>query len=86
MLIKQVDIVGVEPTQRAFYGCPDMGRSAVSFRACLFAIFKTETKLCGNDYLITPVLESPAEQFLIGKGAITFGRIKEVAAQFNGMM
>ncbi len=86
MLIKQVDIVGVEPTQRAFYGCPDMGRPAVSFSAYLFAVFKTKTKLCGNDYLITPVLESPAEQFLIGKGAITFGRIEEVAPQFDGIM
>ena len=43
-----------------------------------------EAELGGDDDLVAPALERPAQQLLVGEGAVHLGRVEEGHAQLDG--
>src|SRR5258707_1842291 len=83
VLIKQVNVIGLESLERAFYGLTDILRTSRCFGADLLAVLETKTKFGGDDHLVAPALERPAEQLLVGQGTIALGRIEEGASDLD---
>src|SRR5258708_868585 len=84
VLIKKVNVIGLESLERAFYGLTDILRSASCFGADLLSVLETKAKFGADDHLVAPVLGRPAEQLLVGEGTIALGRIEEVASDLDG--
>src|SRR5258708_22159680 len=84
VLIQQVNVIGLESLERAFDGLTDILRPARCFGADLLAVLETKAKFGGDDYLVAPALERPAEQLLVGEGTIALGRIEEGASDLDG--
>src|SRR5579862_101426 len=60
MLIEKVDMVGLQPTERALRRRPDRRRPAVPLRADLAAALDTEAELGGDHDFVTPAFQRPA--------------------------
>ena len=75
VLIEQVDKVGAKPSQTALHRLKDMLGPAV--HADDPVAVETRAKLGGDHYPVAPAFECPAEQLLVGKGAIVFRRVEE---------
>src|SRR5271165_5486153 len=86
VLIEQVDIVGAKPAQGPLHRLTDMLRPASSFGANLLSALETKAKLGGDHHLVTPALERPAEQFLVGERPIDLGRVEDGAPRFVAAM
>src|SRR5260370_26028789 len=84
VLIKKVNVIGLESLERAFYGLTDILRPASCFGADLLSVLETKTKFGADDHLVAPALERPAEQFLVGEGTIALGRVEEGASDLDG--
>src|SRR5258708_9928411 len=84
VLIQQVNVIGLESLERAFDGLTDILRPARCFGADLLAVLETKAKFGGDDYLVAPALERPAEQLLVGQGTIALARIEEGASALAG--
>ena len=50
----------------------------------LLAVLDAEAELRGEDHLVAPPLERPAQQLLVGVGAVDLRRVEEGAAELDG--
>ena len=78
MLIKEVDMVGLEPAQATLDHSDDILRPAI--HADDLVALETRAKLGGDHHLLAPVLESTAEKRFIGEGAVVLGCVEEIAS------
>ena len=85
VLIEEVDMVGLEPLERAFHRLADVRRAAVEAGA-LLAVVEAEAELGGDGHLVAAAGERAAEQLLVLEGAIDLGGVEEGAAEFDGAM
>ena len=83
VLVEQVDVVGPEPPQRALDHLADMLGPAVRSGRPL-AVLDAEAELRGDRHLVAPPLQRPAQQLLVGEGAVDLGRVEEGAAELEG--
>src|SRR5258706_3696446 len=86
VLIQQVNVIGLESLERAFDGLTDILRPARCFGAHLLAVLEMKAKFGGDDYLVAPALERPAEQLLVGEGTIGLRCISEGAYDLDGTL
>src|SRR5258708_24156671 len=56
VLIKQVNVIGLESLERPFYGLTDILRTARCFGADPLAVLATQTKFGGHNHLVAPAL------------------------------
>src|SRR5258708_15386697 len=84
VLIQQVNVIRLQSLERAFDGLTEILRPARRFGADLLSFLGPKAKFGGDDHLVAPVLERPAEQLLVGEGTIALGRIEEVASDLDG--
>src|SRR5882757_3555859 len=81
MLVQKIDAVGLQTLQGGVDDFADVGRPAVDTVDGLAV--ELETKLRRDDDAIALTLQATAEQCLVRKGAVGFGRVEEEAAEFD---
>ena len=83
MLVKQIDVIGLQPPERPFDRRANRRGTAVGVGEHLFAVLEFETELGGNDDLGPDALQGPADERLIVVGAVYFGGVEKVAADVD---
>src|SRR4051794_16068944 len=84
VLVEQVDAVRPEPPQGALDHLADVLRPAVAAGARLLPVLDAEAELRGEGHLVAPPLERPAQQLLVGVGAVDLRRVEEGASELDG--
>ena len=82
MLVVQVDVLDAQPVQRRVAGRADILRAAVDRPAAVRPPLVPE--LGGQHHLVPAALDGPADQPLVGEGAVRVGRVEESHAQVEG--
>src|SRR6202022_3222320 len=80
MLVVEVDIVGVETSQRSFDGGADVRRAAVEGARATTGVGDHAEFRCEHNLLAAP-LQGSADEFLIGVGPVDFGGVNQGDAQ-----
>jgi hypothetical protein len=86
MLIQEIDVVGTQPAERAFDGLADVRRAAIQLDRALFVATDLEPELRSDHDLVSPSLDGPADQLLVGERPIHLGGVEEGATQLDGPM
>jgi hypothetical protein len=87
VLIKQIDVVGLQPAQRTFDGLADVCRPAVHAGDTL--LVELEAELGRDDDAVTrgvELLERASEQLLVRVRAVRLGCVEERHAEFDGAL
>ena len=82
MLVVQVDVIGVEPLERALERRADVGRAAVNVPRALARV-RDEAELRGQHHLVAPAFQRPPDELLVGEGTVDLGGVDEGDAQVD---
>ena len=85
VLVVEVDVVGVEPPQRALDRKSDVGGSAVEVAGSV-ADVRDHPELGGEDDVVTPTPEGPPDQLLVRVGPVHLRGVDEGDTQLEGTM
>ena len=80
VLVVQVDVVGAEPPQRALDRGADVGRAAVEAPRAAAGV-GDEAELGRQHDLVAAALHGPADELLVGVGAVDLGGVDEGDAE-----
>ena len=86
VLVEEIDMIGLQPTERPVDGLANRPRPAVAFGADLLAAFEAEAEFRRDDDLVAPILQRPADELLVGERAIALGGVEERAAELDRPM
>ncbi|MNT23832.1 hypothetical protein D3C72_1592710 [compost metagenome] len=82
VLVKQIDVIGLQSTQRALDRNPDVLGAAVK-NLLLIVVAKGEAKLGGDDHLIAHRCQGFAHHLFVQVRAVHLGGIEERDASVN---
>ena len=80
VLVVQVDVVGAEPLERALDRGADVRRAAVEDAGAAAGV-RDEAELRRHHHLVAAALDGPADELLVGEGAVDLGGVEVGDAQ-----
>lgn len=83
MLVKQVDMIGSQASQRTFDGCTDMFGATVAIGADLLPIHKAKSEFRRKNNFVTKAFKCTAEELFVYKRSIDLRRIEERTAELD---
>jgi hypothetical protein len=86
MLIEEVDVVGLEPAQRAFDHFANALRPAVPLGADLLAALDAKAEFGRDHDLVAAPFQRSAQQLLVGERPVDLGGVEEGAAELDCAM
>ena len=86
VLIEEVDVIGLEPAQRAVHGFANVPRPAVPVSPDLLAALDAKAEFGRDHDLVATAFERPAEELLVGERPIDLGGVEEGAAELDCAM